>query len=103
MAEEDSEKYGAFWDEFGQVLKEGAGEDATNRDALLNLMRFTSTADESADQRVALASYKERANEEQKKIYFVLGENLTTARQSPHLEVFTVSYTHLTLPTILLV
>ena len=88
MAEEDSEKYGAFWDEFGQVLKEGAGEDATNRDALLNLMRFTSTADESTDQRVALASYKERANEEQKKIYFVLGENLTTARQSPHLEVF---------------
>ena len=88
MAEEDSEKYGAFWDEFGQVLKEGAGEDATNRDALLNLMRFTSTADESTDQRVSLASYKERANEEQKKIYFVLGENLTTARQSPHLEVF---------------
>jgi molecular chaperone HtpG len=88
MAEEDSEKYGAFWDEFGQVLKEGAGEDATNRDALLNLMRFTSTTDESTDQRVSLASYKERANEEQKKIYFVLGENLTTARQSPHLEVF---------------
>ena len=88
MAEEDSEKYGAFWDEFGQVLKEGAGEDASNRDALLNLMRFTSTADESAAQRVALATYKERAKEEQKKIYFVLAENLTTARQSPHLEVF---------------
>ena len=88
MAEEDSEKYGAFWDEFGQVLKEGAGEDASNRDGLLNLMRFTSTADESAAQRVALATYKERAKEEQKKIYFVLAENLTTARQSPHLEVF---------------
>ena len=88
MAEEDSEKYGAFWDEFGQVLKEGAGEDASNRDGLLNLRRFTSTADESAAQRVALATYKERAKEEQKKIYFVLAENLTTARQSPHLEVF---------------
>ena len=88
MAEEDPDKYGEFWDEFGQVLKEGAGEDATNRDALLNLLRFTSTADESSDQRVSLAMYKERAKEEQKKIYFVLGENLTTARQSPHLEVF---------------
>ena len=88
MAEEDPDKYGAFWDEFGQVLKEGAGEDATNRDVLLNLLRFTSTADESSDQRVSLAMYKERAKEEQKKIYFVLGENLTTARQSPHLEVF---------------
>ncbi len=88
MAEEDPGKYGAFWDEFGQVLKEGAGEDATNRDVLLNLLRFTSTGDESSDQRVSLAMYKERAKEEQKKIYFVLGENLTTARQSPHLEVF---------------
>ncbi|MEE3182726.1 MAG: molecular chaperone HtpG, partial [Pseudomonadota bacterium] len=88
MAQEDPDKYGAFWDEFGQVLKEGAGEDATNRDVLLNLLRFTSTADESSDQRVSLAMYKERAKEEQKKIYFVLGENLTTARQSPHLEVF---------------
>ncbi|MBG73075.1 MAG: molecular chaperone HtpG [Gammaproteobacteria bacterium] len=88
MAEEDPDKYGAFWDEFGQVLKEGAGEDATNRDVLLNLLRFNSTADESSDQRVSLAMYKERAKEEQKKIYFVLGENLTTARQSPHLEVF---------------
>ena len=88
MAQEDPDKYGAFWDEFGQVLKEGAGEDATNRDVLLNLLRFTSTADESSDQRISLAMYKERAKEEQKKIYFVLGENLTTARQSPHLEVF---------------
>ena len=88
MAEEDPDKYGEFWDEFGQVLKEGAGEDATNRDVLLNLLRFNSTADESSDQRVSLAMYKERAKEEQKKIYFVLGENLTTARQSPHLEVF---------------
>ena len=88
MAEEDPDKYGEFWDEFGQVLKEGAGEDATNRDVLLNLLRFTSTTDESSDQRVSLAMYKERAKEEQKKIYFVLGENLTTARQSPHLEVF---------------
>ena len=88
MAQEDPDKYGAFWDEFGQVLKEGAGEDATNRDVLLNLLRFNSTADESSDQRVSLAMYKERAKEEQKKIYFVLGENLTTARQSPHLEVF---------------
>ncbi len=88
MAEEDPDKYGVFWDEFGQVLKEGAGEDATNRDVLLNLLRFNSTADESSDQRVSLAMYKERAKEEQKKIYFVLGENLTTARQSPHLEVF---------------
>ena len=88
MAEEDRGKYGAFWDEFGQVLKEGAGEDAANRDLLLNLMRFTSTADESSDQRISLAMYKDRAKAAQKTIYYVLGDNLATVRQSPHLEVF---------------
>ncbi|MFP6796988.1 MAG: molecular chaperone HtpG [Pseudomonadales bacterium] len=88
MAEKDPDKYGAFWDEFGQVLKEGAGEDATNRDVLLNLMRFTSTADESSDQRISLGMYRARAKAEQKTVYYLLSDNLTTARQSPHLEVF---------------
>src|SRR3546814_20498228 len=30
LAENKAEDYAAFWTEFGQVLKEGAGEDASN-------------------------------------------------------------------------
>ena len=56
-----SEDYAKVWDEFGQVLKEGIGEDFANRDALLGLMRFTSTREPEAGQRTALKDYLARA------------------------------------------
>ena len=56
-----AEDYAKVWDEFGQVLKEGIGEDFANRDALLGLMRFTSTHEPEAAQRTALKDYVARA------------------------------------------
>ena len=56
-----AEDYAKVWDEFGQVLKEGIGEDFANRDALLGLMRFTSTREPEAGQRTALKDYLARA------------------------------------------
>ena len=56
-----AEDYAKVWDEFGQVLKEGIGEDFANRDALLGLMRFTSTREPEAGQRTALKEYIARA------------------------------------------
>ncbi len=42
-----SDKYAAFWKEFGAVLKEGVGEDHANQERLAKLLRFASThADE---------------------------------------------------------
>ena len=61
LAKMGAEDYASFWDEFGQVLKEGVGEDHANKDALLGLLRFTTTADASSEQRVALKDYMERA------------------------------------------
>ncbi len=45
LAENQKEKYSTFWKEFGQVLKEGVGEDAANRERIAKLLRFASTAD----------------------------------------------------------
>ena len=59
----EDEEYGPIWDEFGQVLKEGIGEDFANKDALLGLLRFTSTFDASASQRVSLKDYLRRLDE----------------------------------------
>ena len=56
-----AEDYAKVWDEFGQVLKEGIGEDFANRNALLGLMRFTSTREPDAGQRTALKDYLARA------------------------------------------
>src|SRR3546814_19620784 len=43
-AEEDPAAYAQFWTTFGAVLKEGLYEDFENRDTLLGLARFRSTA-----------------------------------------------------------
>ena len=54
-----AEDYGTIWDEFGQVLKEGIGEDFTNKDSLLGLLRFNSTrdVDDTTRGRVSLKDY----------------------------------------------
>ena len=52
--QEKKDKYVTFWKEFGQVLKEGVGEDAVNKDRLAKLLRFASTANDNDEQSVAL-------------------------------------------------
>ena len=90
VAADNAELYGDLWDEFGQVLKEGVGEDFANKDALLKLFLFSSTKGEAGDkQRVSLTDYLARVTDNQDKIYFIVAESLAAARQSPHLETFT--------------
>ena len=62
LAKMDANDYAKVWDEFGQALKEGIGEDFANKEALLGLMRFTSTFDETPEQRVSLQDYIARMN-----------------------------------------
>ncbi len=80
--------YATFWKEFGQCLKEGFGEDFSNRDRLAGLMRFVSTASESDTPSVSLKDYVSRMKEGQEKIYVVTADSLAAAKASPHLEVF---------------
>ena len=82
----DDADYGKFWDEFGQAMKEGVAEDFANRDAILKLLRFTSTAAESDAQRTSLMDYVGRMQEGQKHIYYIVADSPTAARGSPHLE-----------------
>ncbi len=84
----DEEKYQAFWDEFGQVLKEGPAEDFSNKEKIAGLLRFTTTTSGSEKQDQSLAAYIERMQEGQDKIYYVAAENYHTAANSPHLEIF---------------
>jgi molecular chaperone HtpG len=86
VAEEEPEKYRGFWREFGAVLKEGVGEDPGNRERLLPLLRFASTAGAGDEASVSFADYVGRMRPGQKRIYYVVGESLTAARGSPHLE-----------------
>jgi molecular chaperone HtpG len=90
MAKKDPEQYQLFWDEFGEVLKEGAGEDFANRASLTKLLRFASTHEsaESGKKVVGLDQYLERKVEGQDTIYYICAEAYETASRSPHLEIF---------------
>ncbi len=88
LAENRPDDYATFWSTFGQVLKEGAGEDFANRDRIAKLLRFASTHGDSSAQNVSLSDYVGRMREGQEKIYYVTGENHATASKSPHLEIF---------------
>jgi len=88
LAENDADKYKTFWTEFGQVLKEGLGEDNANKDRIAKLVRFASTNGDTDEQNVSLAEYVSRMKDTQTKIYYVSADSWRAARSSPHLEVF---------------
>jgi molecular chaperone HtpG len=88
LGKNDKEKYQIFWNEFGQVLKEGPAEDFAHKEQIAKLLRFASTHDDSSIQSVSLTDYVERMKEGQDKIYYVVADSFEAAKNSPHLEVF---------------
>jgi molecular chaperone HtpG len=88
LGKNDKEKYQTFWDEFGQVLKEGPAEDMAHKEQIAKLLRFASTDTDTSVQSVSLPEYVERMKEGQDKIYYVVADNFAAAKNSPHLEVF---------------
>ncbi len=85
VAENQKDKYAAFWKEFGAVLKEGIGEDHANQERLAKLLRFAST---HADEGVGFADYVSRMKDGQEAIYYITADSLAAAKSSPQLEIF---------------
>ena len=86
MQTNEAETYRKFWDTFGRGLKEGAYSDYENRDKLLSLLLFESSAD--ADKRTTFKEYVARMKEGQESIYYLAGESRNLLEASPHFEVF---------------
>jgi len=82
-AKADEADYQKFWQNFGAVLKEGLYEDHEQRERLLELARFHSTA---GDEPVSLADYLGRMKPGQDAIFTISGENVETLKASPQLE-----------------
>ncbi|WP_377160023.1 molecular chaperone HtpG [Roseateles sp. UC29_93] len=81
----ERDKYARFWTDFGQVLKEGVGEDHANQERLVKLLRFAST---HADENVSFADYVSRMKEGQEAIFYITADSLGAAKNSPQLEIF---------------
>ncbi|WP_288637325.1 molecular chaperone HtpG [uncultured Oxalobacter sp.] len=82
------ELYTTFWNQFGQVLKEGVGEDPGNKERIAKLLRFASTHNDSDVQNVSLDDYISRMKDSQVRIFYITAENYTAAKNSPHMEIF---------------
>ena len=82
----DEEKYSQFISQYNRALKEGVYQDYTNKESILELLRYKSTADEK--KLTSLEDYKQRANSEQKAIYYIVGDNEKVLRNSPLLESY---------------
>lgn len=83
----DEEKYAEFVAQYIRPLKEGVYQDYTNKEAILELLRYKSTKTEIGKM-TSLEAYKERASSEQKAIYYIVGENEKVLRNSPLLESY---------------
>ena len=86
--EKDGEKYRIFWREFGKVMKEGPGEDFSNRERIAKILRFASTHLDTNEECVSLNDYVSRMKEGQDRIYYVTADSFAAAKNSPHLEIF---------------
>ncbi|MBV9689078.1 MAG: molecular chaperone HtpG [Ktedonobacteraceae bacterium] len=88
LATKEAEKYTAFWETFGRVLKEGLAEDHANQESIAKLLRFSSTHTSGEKQDVSLEDYAARMKPGQDKIYYITAESFNTANDSPLLEIF---------------
>jgi molecular chaperone HtpG len=88
LAENQPEKYVEFWNAFGRVLKEGPGEDFSNKERIAGLLRFASTHTDTDAQVVSLKDYIGRMKEGQEAIYTITADSFAAAQHSPHLEIF---------------
>jgi molecular chaperone HtpG len=88
MGKNDKDNYQVFWNEFGQVLKEGPAEDFANKEQIAKLLRFASTHNDDATQSVGVEDYLARAKEGQDKIYYLVADSYEAAANNPALEIF---------------
>ncbi|MBF0224423.1 MAG: molecular chaperone HtpG [Desulfobacterales bacterium] len=80
----DKEKYEKFYEEFGEVIKEGVHTDYENKDKISHLLRYRTTKSEG--KLISLKEYIANMKAEQKYIYYITGENFTSIINSPLLE-----------------
>merc|ERR1712054_237436 len=85
VSDKDKIKYNQFWNEFGQVLKEGLYEDIERKDTLLELARFSNNEN---DDLISLEDYVNTMDKNQKDIYYIAADTKSQALSSPHLEGF---------------
>ena len=87
LAKEQPEKFKTFYKAFGPIIKIGLNTDYTNRDKLIELLRFESTKTVDGEF-VTLKEYSQRMGADQKEIYYHSGTSKAQLLAHPNLEYF---------------
>lgn len=85
LAEEDTEKYQRFWENYARYIKQGVAIEPEEPTALYPLLRFRTTT--QAERWLSLDEYVAAMPAEQKQIYYIMGEDERSVLYSPHLDV----------------
>ena len=88
MAKDKPEEYLKFWKHHGTILKFGVHQDFAQRDRLLGLLRFNTSAGENEESVSSLAEYMERGLEGQKTFWYVTAPNREAAKVNPYMDRF---------------
>ncbi|MDD5439749.1 MAG: molecular chaperone HtpG [Candidatus Omnitrophica bacterium] len=86
-AQNEKDKYRAFYGHFSRFLKAGITMDFKSRDKIINLLRFESTA-LAPGEWTTLKEYTGRIKPFQKDIYYLAGQKRDTLEKNPNLEYF---------------
>lgn len=86
-AKKDNKKYLEFYNKFGLFIKEGVSSDFVNREPLQKLMRFE-TSKTKEENKISYEEYVSGMKEDQKDIYYILGNDREFIEKSPQMEVF---------------
>jgi molecular chaperone HtpG len=86
-SENKQDKFLKFYKNFGTLLKTGLNSDFTNRDKIIDLLRFESSA-KPAGEMTSLKEYVSRMKDFQQEIYYISGEKRDLLEHNPKLEYF---------------
>ena len=97
LAKKDAGQYNKFWEEFGVFLKQGIAAEPLATEKVQPLLRFKTN--QKPDEWSSLDDYVERMPEEQKEIFYIVGDDPRSVLYSPHLDYFASQGTEVLLLT----
>jgi molecular chaperone HtpG len=86
-AASEKEKYEEFYRKFGPLFKTGINSDFTNRDKIIELLRFE-TSKTKKGELISLKEYTLKMASGQKELYYFSGETREIIEKNPNLEYF---------------
>ena len=86
LGKDKPEEFEKFWKVYSRLIKEGVSSDPENYETLLPLLRFHTV--NQPQKWISLDDYLLEMKIDQKKVFYILGDDDRSVLHSPHLEAF---------------